>query len=100
MMTEVTSVSECKMVDGKMSDTIPTKAEEHTARQGIYFQLINNTQILDSYPNLTTAIVELGLGEFIENQVQVIASSRAWVRVTELRLNKLNRSEERLNNGG
>ena len=83
-----------------MSDIIPTEKELHVARQGIYFQLINNTQILDSYPNLATAIVELGLDGFIENQVQVIASSRAWVRVTENRLNKLNRSEERLNNGG
>ena len=70
-----------------MVDVVPTELELHTARQGIYFQLKNNTQILDSYPNLATAIDKLGLGEFIENQVNVIASSRAWVRYTESRLN-------------
>ena len=69
-----------------MSDVIPTKTEIHMARQGIYFQLINNTKLTEKYDNLIMAIVELGLEDFIENQVQVIASSRAWVRVTENRL--------------
>ena len=71
-----------------MSDIEPTYLDMHQARQGIYFQLINNTEILNSYANLATAIDELGLYEFIENQVQVIASSRAWQRESEKRLNK------------
>ena len=69
-------------------DIEPTYLDMHQARQGIYFQLINNTEILNSYDNLATAIEELGLYEFIENQVQVIASSRAWQRESEKRLNK------------
>ena len=69
-------------------DIEPTYLDMHQARQGIYFQLINNAEILNSYDNLATAIEELGLYEFIENQVQVIASSRAWQRESEKRLNK------------
>lgn len=71
-----------------MSDIEPTYLDMHQARQGIYFQLINNTEILNSYPNLATAIDELGLYEFIENQVQVIASSRAWQRESAKWLNR------------
>ena len=66
----------------------PTYLDMHQARQGIYFQLINNTEILNSYDNLATAIEELGLYEFIENQVQVIASSRAWQRESAKWLNR------------
>jgi len=80
-----------------MTDVVPTATELHIARQGIYFQLRNNTELGSRYESLAEAIDELGLGDFIENQVQVIASCRAWVRVTE---NNLRESEERLNNGG
>ena len=88
-----------------MTDVKPTKTELHVARQGVYFQLKNNTRILDSYPSLAEAIDKLGLGNFIENQVKVIASSRAWSRHNEQRLNNIlkqhyPKSEERLNNGG
>ena len=83
-----------------MSDITPSKDEVNAARSGIYIQLKSTTNLIEIYGSLSNAIEVLNLYDFIENQVQVIASSRAWVRVTELRLNKLNRSEERLNNGG
>lgn len=69
-----------------MSDVIPSKDEIEAARQGIYLQLKETTTLVERYGSLTNAIVRLSLDEFIENQVQVIASSRAWVRETENRM--------------
>ena len=83
-----------------MADITPSKDEINAARSGIYTQLKQTTNLVAVYGSLSNAIEVLNLYDFIENQVQVLASSRAWVRVTENRLNKLNRSEERLNNGG
>jgi len=69
-----------------MSDVTPSKDEINAARSGIYLQLAANTKLIDIYGSLPNAIKALDLDYFIENQVQVIASSRAWVRVTEVRL--------------
>ena len=67
-------------------DIVPSKNEINTARNGIYLQLKATTKLSDVYGSLTNAIAELDLDDFIENQVQVIASSRAWVRYMENRL--------------
>lgn len=62
-----------------MTDVIPSEDEIQAARKGIYTQLLS-TKLSDKYGSLSQAIEELNLYDFIENQVQVIASSRAWSR--------------------
>lgn len=69
-----------------MGDVIASKDEINAARTGIYIQL-GTTKLAEKYGSLANAIEELGLGDFIENQVQVNASRVAWVHRTEMRLN-------------
>jgi hypothetical protein len=75
------------MKDTKISGNVyPSKEQLNVARSGIYLQLKATTKLAEIYGSLTAGIDALGMGEFIENQVQVLASSRAWVHRTEMRL--------------
>ena len=72
-----------------MTDVTPSTNEINAARTGIYIQLRETTNLVNLYGSVANAVEILNLGDFIENQVQVVASSRAWVRRTENRLNKV-----------
>ena len=72
-----------------MTDVLPSTDEINAARNGVYMQLRETTNLVAVYGSLTQAIETLGLSDFVENQVQVIASSRAWVRHTENRLRNI-----------
>ena len=72
-----------------MTDVVPSKDEINAARSGIYMQLKETTKLAEIYGSLTQAIETLGLGDFIENQVQVSASQTAWIRETENKIFKL-----------
>jgi hypothetical protein len=69
-----------------MTDITPTTEQLNTARRGIYLQLRATTNLVEQYGSVAMAIEVLGMNDFIENQVEVIASCRAWVSHTENRL--------------
>ena len=71
-----------------MADVYPSKEQLVATRTGIYSQLKATTNLVEIYGSLAMGIDVLGLGDFIENQVQVLASAHAWVHRTEMRLQK------------
>ena len=82
------------MKDTKVSGNVyPSKVQLNATRNGIYSQL-KTSKIAEIYGSLANGIEELGLDDFIENQIKVLASAYAWVHHTEMRLQKELHKEE------
>ncbi|ASV44421.1 hypothetical protein PBI_SCTP2_406 [Salicola phage SCTP-2] len=66
-------------------DVEPTEEDLRTARHGVMLQLRNHCEAFKELTNgdldqALDMLGEMGLNNFIENQVQVIASERAYSR--------------------
>lgn len=74
---------------GGSSDVVPHEDELMIARSSTMLQLTETTRLVELFGDIETAIDELGMRDFIENQIKVKAQDRAWVRVTENRMREM-----------